>query len=343
MIELDGAVGEGGGQILRTALSLSMITGQAFHLQRIRARRPKPGLMRQHLTAVEAATAICQARVEGAAAGSQTLMFQPGPIRGGDYRFAIGTAGSCTLVLQTVLPALWFADGPSSITVSGGTHNPAAPPADFLLGAWLPVLRTMGADMDLELLRHGFYPAGGGEMLARVRPVSALTPWHAPALKTPVASRATAVVAGVPVDVAHRELARLKQHLGELEPVLRALSSREGPGNALLVEVPLASHSEVFVGFGERGLPAETVADRLAKTVKTFLNSGATVGEHLADQLLLPLALAGGGGFTAPVLSSHARTNMAVIQRFLPVEFAVADRKGAVAVSVVRYVRDPDS
>jgi RNA 3'-terminal phosphate cyclase (ATP) len=194
----------------------------------------------------------------------------------------------------------------------------------------------MGADMDLELLRHGFYPAGGGEMFAQVRPVPALAPWHAPVREAAGLLRATAVVAGVPVDVAHRELARLKQHLGELEPVLRALPSREGPGNVLLVEVPLTGHSEVFTGFGERGLPAETVADRLAKTVKTFLNSGATVGEHLADQLLLPLALAGGGGFTAPMLSSHARTNMAVIQRFLPVEFAVEEMQGAVAIQVLR-------
>lgn len=336
MIELDGAAGEGGGQILRTALSLAMITGQAFRLQHIRARRPKPGLLRQHLTAVQAAVAICQARVEGAEAGSQTLIFQPGPIRGGDYRFAIGTAGSCTLVLQTVLPALWFADGPSSIAVSGGTHNPAAPPADFLLGAWLPVLRAMGAEMDLELLRHGFYPAGGGEMVARVRPISALTPWQAPARAAAGRPRATAVVAGVPVDVAQRELARLKQHLGELKPVLRALSSREGPGNVLLLEVPLAGHSEVFTGFGERGLPAETVADRLAKAVRAFLASGASVGEHLADQLLLPLALAGGGGFTAPALSSHARTNMAVIQRFLPVRFEAKEEMGRVRVEVSR-------
>ncbi|MEW5788814.1 MAG: RNA 3'-terminal phosphate cyclase [Pseudomonadota bacterium] len=326
MIEIDGAAGEGGGQILRTALTLAMITGQAIRMVAIRARRPKPGLLRQHLTAVEAATAICRARVEGAAVGSQTLEFHPGPIRGGDYRFAIGTAGSCTLVLQTVLPALWFADGPSTFAVSGGTHNPAAPPADFLRRSWLPVVAAMGVDMELELLRHGFYPAGGGEMLARVRPASPLTPWQAPARAPAGKPRAVAVVAGVPVDVARRELARLQQHLGDMETEVRVLSSREGPGNALLVEIPLSGHGEVFTGLGERGLPAETVADRLARMVRGFLDSDASVGEHLADQLLLPLALAGGGGFTAPVLSSHARTNMAVIQRFLPVEFAVESR-----------------
>ncbi|STJ15441.1 RNA 3'-terminal-phosphate cyclase [Escherichia coli] len=131
MIALDGAQGEGGGQILRSALSLSMITGQPFTITGIRAGRAKPGLLRQHLTAVKAAAEICRATVEGAELGSQRLVFRPGTVRGGDYRFAIGSAGSCTLVLQTVLPALWFADGPSRVEVSGGTDNPSAPPADF--------------------------------------------------------------------------------------------------------------------------------------------------------------------------------------------------------------------
>src|ERR1700759_1132169 len=133
MIELDGSQGGGGGQILRTALTLSMITGTPFRIERIRAGRSKPGLLRQHLTAVNAAAQICGAEVSGAEAGSQTLSFVPGKIRGGNYRYAIGTAGSCTLVLQTVLPALWFADAPSTVTVSGGRHNTAGPPAALLL------------------------------------------------------------------------------------------------------------------------------------------------------------------------------------------------------------------
>lgn len=138
MIALDGAQGEGGGQILRSALSLSMITGQPFTITSIRAGRAKPGLLRQHLTAVKAAAEICRATVEGAELGSQRLVFRPGTVRGGEYRFAIGSAGSCTLVLQTVLPALWFADGPSRVEVSGGTDNPSAPPAVFILpeAAW---------------------------------------------------------------------------------------------------------------------------------------------------------------------------------------------------------------
>ena len=173
-VQLDGAQGEGGGQILRTALTLSMITGQPFRIENIRARRAKPGLLRQHLTAVNAASEICSAEVQGAEPGSSTLRFIPNRIKGGNYLFAIGTAGSCTLVLQTILPALWFADEPSTVVITGGTHNPAAPPADFLIRAWLPLMHRMGVKMTLDLIRHGFYPAGGGEIHATVDPIEAL-------------------------------------------------------------------------------------------------------------------------------------------------------------------------
>lgn len=173
MIALDGAQGEGGGQILRSALSLSMITGQPFTITGIRAGRAKPGLLRQHLTAVKAAAEICRATVEGAELGSQRLLFRPGTVRGGDYRFAIGSAGSCTLVLQTVLPALWFADGPSRVEVSGGTDNPSAPPADFIRRVLEPLLAKIGIHQQTTLLRHGFYPAGGGSGGISRRPTGA--------------------------------------------------------------------------------------------------------------------------------------------------------------------------
>lgn len=325
LIELDGSVGEGGGQILRTALTLSMITGTPFRIERIRAKRSKPGLLRQHLTAVQAAAEICGATVSGATAGSQSLHFVPGKIRGGDYRFAIGTAGSCTLVLQTVLPALWFADGASTLHVSGGTHNPAAPPADFLIHSWLPLVRAMGVDMDIELQRHGFYPAGGGEVNARVRPVPALRAINLCSRGEPLGAKAIAVVAGVPATVAQRELDTAVQRLGEVEREVRTLSSREGPGNVLMIELRYAALTEVFTGFGARGVSAEAVAERVCREASAFRDSKAAVGEHLADQLVLPLALAGSGCFTATTLSSHLRTNMAVIERFLAVKFGVIE------------------
>lgn len=333
-IELNGTQGEGGGQILRTALSLSMITGIPFRIAHIRARRTKPGLLRQHLTAVRAATEICQAQVTGAEAGSQVLEFVPGKIRAGDYRFAIGTAGSCTLVSQTVLPALWFADGESTLTVSGGTHNPAAPPADFLIHSWLPLMHRMGVETEIEQKRHGFYPAGGGEIQARIKPLQALQPLHLMSRGACIATQATAVVAGVPVDVAQRELSRLHAQLGELEQNVRLLPSEEGPGNVLMVALHHAHITEVFTGFGERGVAAESVADRVATAARQYRESAAAVGEHLADQLLLPLALARAGGYTTTCASSHLQTNCAVIERFLDVTFRVVEADGAVEVGI---------
>ena len=336
MLNLDGSQGEGGGQILRSALTLSTITGTPFRIERIRGGRAKPGLLRQHLTAVTAAAAVSGAQVSGNAPGSQTLEFVPGAIRGGDYRFDIGTAGSCTLVLQTVLPALWFADGPSTITVSGGTHNGAAPPADFLIRSWLPLMRRMGVEMDIELERHGFYPAGGGRVRASVTPCGSLLPLHLEERGEHIATRAVAVVAGLPAEIAGRELDHLAATFSEAECETRVLSSREGPGNVVMVEISHASHTEVFTGFGEKGLPAKTVAARTAHAAASWLASGAAVGEHLADQLLLPMALAKGGAFTTALLSSHTRTNIGVIEKFLPLEFDVAQEDGIHRVSLTR-------
>lgn len=333
-VELDGAQGEGGGQVLRSALTLSMITGRPFRIEHIRAKRPKPGLLRQHLTAVNAAAEICGAEVAGAEVGAQTLTFAPAAIRGGDYRCAIGTAGSCTLVLQTLLPALWFADAPSTVTITGGTHNPAAPPADFLIRSWLPLMRRMGASSEIELVRHGFYPAGGGELRATVRPVAGLRPLELPVRGDYLAGTATAVVAGVSVEVARRELQRLDVQLGGCTGEIRALAAREGPGNVLLVELRYAHLTEVFAAFGEKGLPSEAVADRAARAARRYRDGSAAVGEHLADQLLLPMALAGGGCFTTPVASPHLLTNRAVIERFLPLAFVLEECAEGIRVSL---------
>lgn len=323
MIELDGAQGEGGGQILRSALALSMITGQPFRLTNIRANRAKPGLLRQHLVAVQASATVCGAQVGGADLGSRSLQFTPGAIRGGDYVFAIGTAGSSTLVLQTVLPALLKADAPSTVRVSGGTHNAMAPPVHFLQRAYAPVLAKMGAEIDIELKRFGFYPAGGGELLARVTPCAQLRSFDLMEHGARLNGYAESFIAGVPANVAARELATIGSGMGWSEAQLLhcGLPGEQGPGNALLVTLEHANVTEVFTGFGEKSVRAETVAKHVLQEVRSYLASGAAVGEHLADQLMLPMALAGGGRFSTNVLSSHATTNAEVIGRFLPVSF----------------------
>jgi RNA 3'-terminal phosphate cyclase (ATP) len=161
MLTIDGSQSEGGGQVLRSSLALSLVTGRPFAIENIRAGRKKPGLLRQHLTAVLAAAEVSAAEVEGAALASRRLLFRPGRVRAGDYAFRVGTAGSATLVLQTVLPALLLAEGESTLTLEGGTHNPMAPPVDFLENAYLPLVNRLGPRVKVQLVRPGFYPAGG--------------------------------------------------------------------------------------------------------------------------------------------------------------------------------------
>ena len=328
MIELDGGVGEGGGQILRSSLTLSMITGKPFRIRRIRANRAKPGLMRQHLVAVQAAAQICGARVDGDYVGSQELLFEPGAIRAGDYQFAIGTAGSCTLVLQTVLPALLMADAPSTLRLAGGTHNPMAPPVQFLQRAYGRALADMGARIDIQLERFGFYPAGGGEVTVRVEPCPRLRPMEWMARGERRAAYAESFVAGVPGRVAQRELEVVGQAMNWQDDQLRnrSLPGDQGPGNVLLLTFEYEYVSEVFTAFGEKSVAAENVARHAVQCARRWLASNAAVSEYLGDQLMLPLALAGGGAFTVDEVSLHARTNAQVIETFLPVRFEFTER-----------------
>lgn len=336
MIELDGSAGEGGGQILRSALTLAMITGRPFRIRQIRARRSKPGLMRQHLVAVQAAAGICGAQVSGAAIGSQELEFKPGKVRGGDYRFAIGTAGSCTLVLQTILPALLMADRPSTLQLSGGTHNPMAPPVQFLQRAYCRALAEMGAGIDVRLERFGFYPAGGGAVSVSVEPCARLQPrtWFERGERK--AAYAECFVAGIPSRVAQRELECVGKAMnwGEDQLLARRLPDEQGPGNALLLTLEYEHTTEVFTAFGEKSVSAENVARHVVQRARQYLCTKAAVAEYLGDQLMLPLALAGGGGFTVDEVSMHARTNAQVIELFLPVRFEFGKHDGVDACTV---------
>jgi RNA 3'-terminal phosphate cyclase (ATP) len=321
MITLDGSEGEGGGQMLRTSLALSLVTGQPFHMERIRARRRKPGLLRQHLTAVEAARAIGCARVEGAEMNSQALEFRSGAVTPGDYRFAVDTAGSATLVLQTVLPALLKASAPSTLTLEGGTHNPLAPSFDFLERSFVPLLRRMGAEVELVLRRPGFFPAGGGCFQVRINPVqrwSRLTLTERGAIRQ---RRACVWLSKLPPQIAERELAVVREALGWQRDECRVevVPRPKGPGNALVLEIHCEQVTGVFTGWGERGRPAEEVAGQAVDAAKSWLRADVPVNEHLADQLLLPMALAGGSSFRTTAPSLHSTTNAVVIQQFLPV------------------------
>jgi RNA 3'-terminal phosphate cyclase (ATP) len=325
LIHIDGSLGEGGGQVLRTSLGLSLVTGQPFLIDRIRAGRPKPGLQRQHLTAVLAAAEIGGAQVEGAELGSQRLTFKPGRVRAGAYRFAIGTAGSTTLVLQTVLPALLSADGPSSVELVGGTHNPMAPPFDFLQHAFAPLLHRMGASLALELRTHGFYPAGGGQWRATVAP-AAWTPIELLDRAEKPQQRVRIVLSRIPRHVAEREASTLRARLGlRADEVTIDEVDSPGPGNVVMLRLGLGVVTEVVTALGERGVLAEDVAAKVADEALLLLRAGVPVGEHLADQLLVPMALAGGGVFRTVAPSLHTTTNAQVIERFLPVFFTMRE------------------
>jgi RNA 3'-terminal phosphate cyclase (ATP) len=323
MIRIDGSVGEGGGQMLRSALSLSLATGKAFRMENIRAKRERPGLLRQHLTAVLAASEIGSAQVEGATLGSKTLTFIPGPVRSGTYHFAVGTAGSATLVFQTILPALMTASGASEIRIEGGTHNMQAPPFDFLEKAFLPLIAALGPRVEVQLERYGFYPAGGGSFLARIEPCQTLKPMQLVNRGEITGKTASAIVANLPRNIAQRELNTVADLLNWNAQSMNIIETKNsvGPGNIVFVEVVSSGLTEVFSGFGKIGKSAESVASDACESARSYLASGAAVGEHLADQLLLPFALAGGGSFTAEKLNLHARTNIDVITKFLPAKF----------------------
>lgn len=337
MLTIDGSVGEGGGQILRTALALALVTGTPFRIHDIRARRRKPGLLRQHLTAVNAAATVGGASTDGASLGSRELTFRPGRITPGEYRFAVGTAGSTGLVLQTVLPPLLLASGPSTVTVEGGTHNPGAPPFDFLARVFLPLLRRMGAHVEARLDRPGFYPAGGGQCTVAITPVRALSPVTLLQRGALRRRHARALVAQLSARIAERELAVVGRQLGWSDDELESAvvdGGTPGPGNVLLLEIESEHVTEVFTGFGEVGVRAEAVAEHAVRAARRYVAADVPVGPHLADQILLPMALAGGGAFRTIALSAHAATNIDIITAFLGTRFSTEGRRDNLTVRV---------
>ncbi len=330
MITIDGSEGEGGGQVLRYSAALSLITGEPFTIENIRGGRTKPGMMRQHVTALEAAAAIGGAEVNGLAVGSDHLTFRPGSVTPGEYHFAVGTAGSTCLVLQTILVPLMLADKPSRVVIEGGTHAMAAPPFEFIAQTLLAVIAKMGPSITATLERHGFYPRGGGRIVVEFDPAP-LRPIECVDRGKPVSQKAEAVVAGVPHDIADRELSAMQKILSDWPQesfVPRQLSADEGPGNALLIAAEFEHVTEVMSGFGKIGVPAEKIGKTTAKRMAGYLASGAFAGPYLQDQLLLPFALARGGAFTTVKISQHTRTAIDLIELFTGTSFRVSPGEG---------------
>jgi len=320
MLTIDGSMGEGGGQLLRSSLALSLLTSTPFRITKIRAGRARPGLMRQHLVAVNAATEIGDAEANGAEIGSVNLTFQPKAIRAGNYKFAISGAGSTTLVFQTILlPLLLGSSVSSTITFEGGTHNPMAPPFEFLEHSFLPILARMGACVEVALSRHGFYPAGGGRWTATILPVNELERLELLQRGEVRSQRTTALISQLRPSIALRELDVLCNVLGwdRASGRPQMIEQPHGPGNALLAIIESEHVTEVVTGFGERGLPAESIAERVAAETRRYLKAGVPVGAHLADQLLLPLAFGRGGTFRTLKPTAHFTTQVELLRMFL--------------------------
>lgn len=327
MVRINGSQGEGGGQILRTALALSALTGRSFAIDQIRAKRERPGLQRQHLTAVQAIAAVCDATIEGAELGSTSLSFCPGPIKTGNYCWPIGSAGSTSLVLQTVLFPLLLAEGESRVSISGGTHNSQAPTFEFLSESLQPLLAHMGYTVDFKLIKSGYYPAGGGEIqvtiqgnaMSRCEPFELLTPGVQ-------GKEVYAWSANIPDRIGKAEVELVGEGLDIPVDQRHAwMVQSNGPGNAVSAMVKTGLGKRVFTSFGERRLSLEKVAAHCVDQTKRWLKSGSAVDEHLQDQLLLPLSLGKGGRFTSVTPTEHTRTNMAVIRQFLPVDFSCTE------------------
>lgn len=330
MLTIDGSQGEGGGQILRTSLSLSLITGRPFRIINIRAGRAKPGLMRQHLTAVTAAQTIGEADVSGDTPGSKELTFSPRTLKAGEYHFAVGTAGSAMLVFQTVLPALLHAGGRSTLTLEGGTHNPHAPPFDFVQRSFLPLLLRMGHRIEATLERPGFYPAGGGKCVFAIEPTALPEKLELLTRGEIKQRKARAVVSGLHPSIAERELNIARQLTGWDESAfeLRVDKRGHGPGNIFLLELEGEPVTEVFVGFGEHGVRAETVAENAVRAMREYLVAEVPVGEYLADQLILPLATGAGGSYRTMRPTPHTLTNVEVVRAFLRRDITIVPELG---------------
>lgn len=323
---IDGSQGEGGGQIFRTSLTLAMCLGQTVRIENIRAGRRKPGLLRQHLTCLRAAQEICNAEVSGDELGSGTVSFKPGTVKPGEYKFSIGSAGSSTLVFQTVFMPLVLAGGVSELVLEGGTHNGMAPSFDFIEHSFLPQMKKMGIHADVELDQFGFYPAGGGAWRARIHPADQIKPLDLMARGKLLGQTAVATSSRIPEHVTQRELDWVQQKCEWPEVDLKQrLVKSAGPGNIVSLRLQMENVTEVVEVVGERSVSAERVAGKAIAEVKRYLASEIAAGEHLADQLVLPMALGVGGSFITAKPSQHLLTNIEVISQWMPVDIQLTE------------------
>jgi RNA 3'-terminal phosphate cyclase (ATP) len=341
-LTIDGSFGEGGGQILRTALALAAILQRPVEIRNIRGGRKKPGLRPQHLGAVKGLATVTSAQVRGAEVGSTHLYFEPRQVKGGAYTLDIGTAGSTPLVLQAIMPSLLFGKDPSQVTITGGTHVPWSPCFHYLKEVFVPAVSEMGGIISLELGPWGWYPKGGGRVVASISPAAGLS-----ALERTKRGRLTGIdvlsaVSNLPAGIGQRQRDQVLKRLrvqGYASTKIELLKGPSpGPGTVVFVKAEFEKGAAGFTSLGQRGKPAETVADEACSAFFEFMASGAGVDSHLADQLAPYVALGQGHScFVAEAVTKHLRTNIWVIEQFLPVAFEVDEPSGKVGVEGVGF------
>ncbi len=330
VVEIDGSYGEGGGQILRTSLSLSCLTGSPLHIYNIRRGRRKPGLMPQHLTVVRALEAVSSAETEGAGRGSTELYFTPGKVNPGAYTFDIGTAGSTTLLLQALIPPLLFQGEGSRVVLSGGTHVPYSPCFNYIAGVLLPFLKRIGISVRAGIEGYGFYPEGGGRIWAEIDPASETKAVVIREQGRPLSIRGVSAVSNLPLGIGERQERSVVETLGDLPVEIEtvAVPSR-GRGTFVFLRLETEKTLAGFSALGERGKRAEEVGREAATALLDFLRSGAAIDPHLADQLVLYLALSGEESFfTTSRITGHLTTNLHVVKVFTGVDYEVEGPAG---------------
>ncbi|MEW6599526.1 MAG: RNA 3'-terminal phosphate cyclase [Nitrospirota bacterium] len=334
-VEIDGSFGEGGGQILRTALSLSCITGNSLKLFNIRSGRKKPGLMPQHVTCVNAAAEICHARVSGNEKGSMELAFSPEHVRAGEYTFDIGTAGSCSLVFQTLLPPLILSGKPSRITIKGGTHVPFSPTYDYISNIFMPMLGRTGIAVESSITRYGFYPKGGGEVTFQIYPVNKIMNMQAIFRGALLSVNGCSGVSNLPLTIAERQMKSVIQQLHQPDIDVRVADVPSyGQGTFVFLKAEYENTLAGFSSLGERGKPAEAVGKEAAEQLMSFQECSACLDPHLADQIVLYLSLSQEESlFTTSRITQHLMTNLHIIKKFLDIQYEIKgelDAQGSV-------------
>jgi len=339
MIKIDGSQGEGGGQILRSSLTLSLMTGKGVQISNIRNKRKKPGLQHQHLCAVKASHSIGRGEIEGAELGSTQLTYQPDTIHPGSYRFDIKTAGATTLVLQTIILPLSLADNKSNIKISGGTHVPWSPSYHYLDLQWLPFMTRLGFNIHISLDQAGFYPQGGGIIESKTTPIEHIKPLTIEERGDLIQIRGVSAVANLDRSIAERQRNQVLRRLGDkyrLNDIRINQLPSKYKGTILILLAEFEYSTCCYFSLGKPGKPAEQVTYEAVNALESFMDTDGVMDEYLADQLLLPLAFADGPSiFKTPRVTSHLLTNAEVIKSFMDTNIVISgdlDQPGIVSV-----------